>query len=334
MTSETSLARYALVRTLLAVPTLALVSLLVFLLVAAAGDPLADLRGRLDVTPADIDARRAQLHLDDPLLARYGRWASGALRGDLGESTTGRDVAPLVAERLAVTLRLVGAAFAIALAGAVALAALSAHRPYSGLDHAVTVACFGLLAVPTFWLGSLLKEGAIRLNDLLAPVVGGPLLFTAGAQSPALTGGLLARWVDYAGHLVLPTVALALILVAAWSRYLRAAALDSVTDDHVRAARARGVGERSIALRHRLRPSLVPVVSIAAVDFGQLVGGAVVVEQVFGWNGMGRLLLDGVRRSDTNVVLAWLLVTAAVVVVANVVADLVAARLDPRIRLG
>lgn len=306
-------------------------SVLVFGLVISTGDPVASLALDPDVSPAQLANRRHELHLDEPAAARYVRWAQGVAHGDLGESVEGRQVRTLLWERLQVTLRMVGAALLLGLLAAVLIGAWSARRPYSWPDNAVSTACLVVLSLPVFWLGGLLKEfAAIRLNRL----VGRQLVATIGEADPNLTGNLLARFGNYVSHLVLPTVALAAILAAAWSRYLRAAMVDVLARDHIRAARARGVPEWRLTFGHALRNAAGPFTSLAAVDFAQILGGVVVLEQVFGWKGMGEMLVTGVLAPDVNVVLAWLMVTAVLVVVANLVADLVVARLDPRVRLG
>ena len=151
---------------------------------------------------------------------------------------------------------------------------------------------------------------------------------------PELAGGFGTRLADYAGHLILPTVALALISFAAWSRYQRATMLDVLGSDYIRLARAKGLSRSRVMTRHALRNALIPLVTVVAIDIGAVFGGAVITERVFSWQGMGALLVDSVNARDVNVLLAWLMVTSVLVVVFNLIADVLYAVLDPRIRYG
>jgi peptide/nickel transport system permease protein len=185
--------------------------------------------------------------------------------------------------------------------------------------------------MPVFWLAALLKEyGAIRLNQLF----GEQVVYTVGAETPNLTGSLGTKLADWAGHLILPTLALALISFAAWSRYQRATMLDVLGSDYIRLARAKGLSRSRVMTHHALRNALIPLVTVVAIDTGAIIGGAVITERVFSWQGMGALLVDGVNASDTNVLLAWLMVTGIVVILFNLIADVLYAVLDPRIRYG
>lgn len=322
--------RFVVRRLLWYLPLLLVSSFVVFVLVANAGDPLASLRGP-DISQQTIDRRSADLGLDRPVAVRYVRWLGAAARGDFGRRAVEEtSVRTLLWARLQVTLRMVTAALLVGVIASVMVGTLGASRPYSLLDNVVAGIGMVLLSLPIFWLAMVLKEFlAIRLNAL----VGREILSTLGAADPRVTGGLLARGADYLRHLVLPTVTLSSVLVASWSRYLRASMIEELSRDYVRAARAKGLSPSRVLVRHALPNSLVPFSSVAAVDFAQVLGGAVIVERVFNWQGMGQMLLDGVNDADTNVVLAWLVVAAALVLLLNLVADVVAAQVDPRVRL-
>ncbi|HEX4979576.1 MAG TPA: ABC transporter permease, partial [Acidimicrobiales bacterium] len=160
------------------------------------------------------------------------------------------------------------------------------------------------------------------------------LVYTIGQESPDFEGGFFARLGDIAGHTVLPALTLVLISFAQYSRYTRSSMLDVLQSDYVRTARAKGLASRRVLLRHGLRNALIPLTTIVALDFSAVMGGAIVTERVFGWRGMGTLLVEGVQEFDVNVVQGWLMVTAVVVVVFNLLADVAYAYLDPRIRLG
>ena len=316
-------------RVAVSVPLLLAASMLVFGLVANSGDPLAELHSNPEVTPEVIDARRAELGLDRPVLERYRRWLMAFVQGDFGTSHGGRDVRSLLWERLQVTMRMTVLATIAALVLALVVGTVGAVRQHSAFDQLTRVVGYLFLALPVFWVGGLLKEyAAIRLNRLL----GGQFVFTVGQATPNLSGSLAHRVADYAGHLVLPTITLALAPIAVWSRYVRTSTLDVLSADHVRTARAKGLPERQVVTGHVLRNALLPLTTVVALYFGHILAGAVIVEQVFSWQGMGQMLIDGVNRSDTNVVLAWLMVTATTVLVFNLLADLAYAWLDPRIR--
>ncbi len=320
---------FVLRRLAVSVPLLLATSLLVFGLVTVAGDPLADLRSQDDVAPEVIEAHRHALNLDEPVVARYWTWLSGVVRGDFGLSLGGRDVRSLLWERLQVTLRMVLAATLLALLFGVALGVVGAVRQNSAFDRVSRVVMYLLLALPAFWVAGLLKSYlAIRLNRLF----GHQVVFTVGEADPNLTGSLSERLANYGGHLLLPTIALVLGPIAVWSRYLRASMLEVLSADYLRAARAKGVPESAVVLRHALRNALVPLTTLVALHFGHLLAGAVIVERVFSWQGMGQMLISGVTTGDANVVMAWLLVTATSVIIFNLLADVAYSWLDPRVR--
>jgi peptide/nickel transport system permease protein len=312
---------------------LLLSSIIVFALVANSGDPLGDLKQRQPPPPASvIELRRANLNLDKPVVERYGIWLSKFVRGDMGKSIDGQEVAPLLWRRLQVTLRMVVGAMLLAIVLAVAVGVFSAVKQYSAGDYVATFSGFLFLSMPAFWLAVLLKEYlAIRLNHLF----GRTLVYTVGEQTPNLTGPWIERMGNYLGHLVLPTVALALISYAAWSRFQRAAMLDVLNSDYIRLARAKGLRPMRVMVRHALRNALIPITTVVAIDFAGILGGAIITERVFAWQGMGTLLTeDGLALYDVNIVLAWLMVSAVLVIIFNLVADLLYGVLDPRIRVA
>lgn len=321
---------YVVRRLLISVPLVLASSFLVFLLVAGGGgDPLENMRVNPRISEEQIRLREIELKLDEPLIERYGLWLGDAVQGDFGTDNNGAPVAPQLWRALRLTLRLLVVSIALAVVLAVIVGAVSALRQYSLLDHSATFVAFLFFSLPIFWLAALLKEFlAIRLNDFL----GGTWVYTVGAQSPNLSGGFWTRAADIAGHMVLPALTIVIVSFAQYSRYVRSSMLDVLNSDYVRTARAKGLPARRVVTRHALRNALIPLTTVVALDFGALVGGAIVTEQVFNWNGMGKLILDGVRDLDIYVVQAWLLVTATVVILFNLVADVLYAWLDPRIR--
>lgn len=317
-------------RLVVSVIVLVVASVLIYFTVTSFGDPLADLRARNPPVPeATIEARRAELGLDKPPAERYLAWLGDVVTGDFGDDLDGQPVNEQLWRRLGRTLRMVLAAVVVALFLAVVVGVVSATRQYSKLDYLFTFSGFLFLSMPVFWLGALLKEFvAIRVNE----AVGRRWIFTTGSESPRLEGGLWTRLADYAGHLVLPTIALSLISYAAWSRYQRNSMLEAMESDYVKLARAKGASNRRVIVRHGLRNALIPLTTIVAVDFGVIFGGAIITEQVFGWSAMGSFLIDGLREYDVNIVLAWMMVTGVIVIGFNLLADLLYGVLDPRIR--
>ena len=304
---------------------LLLSSVIVFTLVANSGNPLADLEGRNPPPPPSvIELRRTQLDLDKPVIERYGKWLTNFVQGDMGRTIDGREVQPLLWTRLKITLRMVVLAMALALTLAVTIGVFSAVRQYSIGDYAATFTGFLFLSMPVFWLALLMKLFlAIRLNDWL----GDTYVYTIGHQTPGVSS-----FRDAAGHMVLPIITLALVYYAGWMRFQRAAMLDVLNSDYLRLARAKGLRPMRVMGRHALRNALIPITTVVAIDFAEVLGGAVVTEQVFAWKGMGDMLISGIFSYDPNVVLAWLMVSAFMVVMFNLVADLLYGVLDPRIR--
>jgi peptide/nickel transport system permease protein len=310
-------------------------SFLVFALCAASFDPLSRYYTLQPRPPeAFFDNLREKLGLNDNFFVRYWHWLTGAITGDFGETVNGTPVADQLFQRLGVTARLITAAIIIAVILAIVVGVIGAVRQYKASDYTFTFLAYLLIALPTFWFAALLKEFvAVGINDWS----GSQVLFTIGEETPAL--GLYASgwelWADRLGHLVLPTISLALLSFAAWSRFQRAAMLDVLSSDYMRLARAKGLTYRRAVVKHGLRNALIPLTTVVALGIGSLFGGAIITEQVFVWNGMGRYLLeDGIHDNDINVVLGWLLVSAVFVVLFNLIADILYAVLDPRIRLS
>ncbi len=309
-------------------------SLLVFSLAVASFDPIAAFRTRQPPPPPEFFQNlRDEYSLDDPFFVRYWSWLSGVVTGDFGESNFGTPVGPELMQRLGVTARMVVAAMVLAVLLAILVGVLTAVRQYKPEDYFFTFLTYVLIALPTFWFAALLKEFvAIQFNDL----VGERILYTLGEESPgiALYGGTAEIFWDRIGHLILPTISLAALSYAAWSRYQRATMLDVLGSDYMRLARAKGLPYRRALVRHGLRNALIPLTTVVALGVGAIMGGAVITEQVFVWHGMGEYLLASIRSSDLNPVLGWMIVAAFFVIGFNLIADLLYAVLDPRIRLN
>ncbi|MDP9390124.1 MAG: ABC transporter permease [Actinomycetota bacterium] len=310
-------------------------SLLVFALCANSFDPLAAYRQRQPPpTPEYLAGVREQLGLNDPFFVRYWDWLSGVLTGDFGTTVNGTPVADQLGGRLMVTGRMILLAILLAVILAIIVGVIGAVRQYKPIDYVFTFVAYLLIALPVFWFAALLKEFvAGGINDLF----GRRVLYTIGEQTPGLelyaSGSEL--WLDRLGHLVLPTISLALLSFAAWSRFQRSAMLDVLSSDYLRLARAKGLTYRRAVFKHGLRNALIPLTTVVALGIGTLFGGAIITETVFVWHGMGEYLIaDGIGNNDINVVLGWLLVSATFVVLFNLIADILYAVLDPRIRLS
>lgn len=302
-------------------------SFFLFWAVRKAFDPLAKVR--LSQDPTAIARERSRLGLDHSILEQYLRWLGDFVRGDWGVSAaTSEPVFSTIGRALGTTLQLVVWGIALAILVSAAVGVYSAVRQYSIGDVTLTGLSYLGLAMPPFWFGlvliALLSIAPQRMLDLPDP----PLFFV-GLHSPGDTGFGL----DYLRHLVLPVLTLTVGLIGSWSRYLRTSMLDTLHSDYVRTARAKGVPRRQVILRHALRNSLGPFVTVVALDAGTLIGGLVVTEQVFSVDGMGRLFISSIQAGDAFVLVPWMVVVALAVILFNLLADLGYARLDPRVRL-
>lgn len=332
------MAAYILRRVLISIGVLVVASFLLYVAVANSGDPLAALKARPGITQAAIDATARSLGLDRPVLVRYWDWITGVLSGDWGTSVAlgaaRAEVLPAVGSALWVTIRLVVIAELIALLVGCAVGAVAALRQYTVTDYAATTLAFVLFAMPVFCIGIILKVYGIEFNVLLINLGLDRWLTTAGPPAGGFTGSPGEVFFKFTGAYLLPTIALAAISFAAYSRFQRASMLETMRSDYVRTARAKGLSERQVVLRHALRNALLPVTTYFAYNFAAVFGGAIVTEQVFGWNGMGSLLVRSIQQYDPNMLMGWLIVTAVIVVLFNLLADIAYSYLDPRIRLG
>lgn len=299
-----------------------------FLLIhAAPGDPASVMAGEAGAAdPKFIAQLRAQFGLDQPLSVQLWIYLSHLLRGDLGMSyRQGRPVIDLIMERLPATLLLTGTAFVFALGMGLLLGALAAQRVGRVADSVITVLALGFFATPIFWVGLMLVLVFSVWLDWL-PSFG---MNTVGA---GLRGWAAAA--DTARYLILPALTLGLFYMGVYARLTRATMLEVASQDFVRTARAKGVPEGRILRRHILRNALLPVITYAGIQAGQLIGGSILVETVFAWPGIGRLAFDALLARDYQLLLGVFLFTAVLTVVFNLVTDLVYAWIDPRVEVG
>lgn len=283
--------------------------------VALPADPAKTMLG--PQATADSLARVTERYcFDDSIVVQYGCWVNNLVHGDLGESyRTRRPVTELIGDRIWPTLQLAFAGVALALIGGIFLGAIAAYRRGRWPDRAITGATLILQSTPPFVLGAVLLYVVAYRWDLL------PL------------GGYGEGVIDRIAHLILPATTLALGGLAYYARVARTELVDVLREDYVRTARSKGLAERDVLLRHALRPALPPLVTLAAMDLGVLAGGAVVIESVFRWPGLGRELLQAILDVDMPVIVGITLVTAIAVVVVTLIADLIQVWLDPRLRV-
>jgi peptide/nickel transport system permease protein len=316
-------------RLLGAIPLLLFVSVAVFaLLQAAPGGPTGAYMRRGNMNPADLAALEQQLGLNDPLPVQYGKWLGLVLQGDLGMAvTTKRPVSVEILDRLPNTLTLMAVAWVVTLLIAIPIGILSAVKQYSKFDHFVTTFTFVGQSIPIFWFGLILM--LVFYMKLENPFTGDPLLPAGGVA----TMGAPFSWSDRIQHLILPVTMLAAGWVAWYSRFLRASMLETIHQDYVRTARAKGLSERLVILRHGFRNAAIPLVTLMALDVPFLFTGALFTEVIFAWPGMGRLFYAAAERRDYGLLMAIIMITSALIILANILADMLYALLDPRIRL-
>jgi peptide/nickel transport system permease protein len=319
---------YILRRTIQAIPLLFILSVLLFFLVRAApGGPLAQAARNPNISKEQLQRLREQMGLDRPLPVQYLNWMGGVLAGDLGESIKShRPVAEMIGERMFNTVLLVGLAFALTLLIAIPLGAISAQRQYSWFDYFVTTITFAGQSAPIYWLGLMFI--LIFYVWLDNPFTGQPLLPAGGMYTP----GQPKSWADLAWHLILPVGTLCLTWIAWYSRFFRSSMLEVLTADYIRTARAKGLRQRQVNYVHALRNGIMPLVTMIALDFPAMFAGALFVETIFSWPGMGRLFWEAARGRDYPVLLGVILINAALIVLCNIIADLLYGWIDPRVR--
>lgn len=290
------------------------------------GSPVADLEFSPGTRPEDVQRIRQNLGLDQPVHIRYVQWLSNIARGDLGVSLrTFRPVRDSIFDRLPNTLLLTGSALVVSLAFSIPVGVYAAMRRNSWFDQFSTVAAVAGVAVPNFWLGLLM----ILLFSVLFREWGLPALPSGGAVTRGAEGGGV---VDRMVHLIMPVIVLAFVQTAAWTRYLRSQMIEVLRQDYMRSAEAKGLRERIVIARHGLRNAVLPLVTLMALDIPSLFSGALVVEVVFSYPGLGRFIFDATTQRDYTVVMGVVLFISVLTILANLLADIVYGLLDPRIR--
>ena len=340
---------YIVRRLVQAVPQLLIISIILFALMQAFGDPIATLGARTPPRPEDKARLRRQLGLDQPAYVQYIVWLvgndwmkvdmdgdgeaetpgtrKGVLRGDWGNSlVTRRPVLEMIGERLPNTLLLMVTAEALCIVVSLAIGVYSAIKKYSLFDNVITTASFIGYSMPVFWLALMLMYiFAVNFKRW-----GLPYLPTVGMFDPAVgqTPGELIK------HLILPVTTISVITIAGYSRYVRSSMLEVMSQDYIRTARAKGVAERFVILQHALKNASLPFVTLIGLELPFLLAGAVVTERIFAWPGMGRLFIDHTERADFPVLMGILMLIAVAVVIFQIITDVAYSFLDPRIRLN
>jgi len=320
------MARYVLHRLVQTVPLLLGVTFLAFAIVnLIPGSPMTHLTLGRHLRAEAIARIERDLGLDEPWPVRYLAWLRAALRGDLGLSlANGAPVTDRILTVLPNTLLLTGTALVFALLCAVPLGLIAATKHNSWLDRVVTIGSVAAYALPIFWLGLLLLLlFAVKFREW-----GLPALPVGKVRDLRGATGLL----DRLEHLILPAITLGLVQLAGWTRYVRSATLEALQQEYVVAARAKGLTERAVLLRHAFRSALLPLVTLVGLVIPELFAGAVVVETLFAWNGVGQLTVQAAQGNDYTLVMGTVLMLATVTILANLAADVASALLDPRTR--
>ena len=319
---------YVVRRLLYSVVVLVVASFLVFTFVSLSGDPLA----QLNIVPNLSEQSRQNVidakHLDDPIPVQCAYWVKDAVTNEFGTTLLGdRPILPDLWRVMKNTLQLVLIAELFAVLIAVGVGVYSALHQYSPFDYTATTLSVLGLATPAFWLALILQVLVVQIQEAT-----GHRIFPIASLNSVDHEGGLDFVLDRAHHLVLPVIVLTVASVAGYARYMRASMLEVINSDYVRTARAKGLPERTVTMKHAFRNALIPLVTLVALSFGNLLGGAIVVETVFSLDGMGLYFYNALLANDPYRVMAWLMVTATMIIIFNLVADIVYGYLDPRVR--
>ena len=313
--------RFAAIRLIESLIVLLLVSFAVYGLIGLMpGDPIdIMISSDPDLTSADADRLKALYGLDRPITERYWNWLVAALQGDFGNSrVTMRPVLEMLGPRLANSLLLLGLSLALSIAIAVPAGVYAALRPYSRADYTINLACFAGISVPPFWF-------ALLAIILFAVTLG---WLPAGGMGPVTAD---AGWWDSLPYLVLPVATLTVVSVGGFTRFMRASMIQTLRQDYIRTARAKGLSEGRMVRAHALRDAVVPLVTILGLSFGGLFSGALITEIMFAWQGMGRMIYDSILGNDYNLALVGLMFATVMTLIGNVLADIAYVWLDPRV---
>lgn len=311
---------YMIRRFLFLIPLLLGLSIVMFTLIRMApGDPAVAMMGPTAASNPDyLEQTRQNLGLDQPLPVQYLTWLGNLLTGDFGTAYTfnNKPVLDLIGERFWGTVQLQGISLFLGILIAFPVGILSATRQYSAVDNGVTIGSFIGLAIPNFWLALLLQVWlGVQLGWL-------PVISTGQANQP---------WSERWHYFIMPVVVLTLPNIAYFARFMRSSMLEVIRQDFMTTARSKGLGRRAVLYRHGLRNALIPMITVIGLQLPRILGGAVIIEQIFAWPGLGLLAFDAIGRRDYPVILALTMLTGAAVMVVNVLVDFVYALVDPRV---
>ncbi len=319
---------YVIRRTLQAIPLLIAISIILYgILYNMPGGPLAPYLQNPHITPADIARLKHNLGMDQPVPIQYLKWLGHILTGDMGYSTSNSEpVFQAIVERIPATLELMGTSFIFSVAIGVGAGIISAVYRYSFVDYFITTLAFFGQSMPVFWFALMMQ--------LAFAVHGVPLPFGYQIQLPSagISSGDTFDLGDRLAHLVLPVVVLSLLALALYSRFMRSSLLEVLGTDYMRTAAAKGLNFRAILFKHGLKNALIPVVTILALSVPGILGGAIITETIFAWPGTGRLFYNALTQSDIALLMGYLILVAILVVFCNLLADVLYAWLDPRVK--
>jgi peptide/nickel transport system permease protein len=316
-------------RLLYSIPVLFAASVLIFVSVTAIGDPLAQLRLNPRISEVTLQQITERKHLDEPIYVQYGYWLKDAVTNRFGTPLLqpGTRISDDLKRVIPHTMQLIILSEFFSLLFGISIGVYAAIRQYSLFDYSATALSFVGFALPVFWLALMLQ--VLFTNIFIKWDV--RIFYTSGLSSVDAGSGV-HFWIDRLQHLALPAMTLSFVTIALYSRFMRSSMLEVVNSDYVRTARAKGMREPRVVSRHAMRNALIPIVTVSALNIGALLGGAVITETIFQIDGMGPYLLQNLLSQDAYPVMAWLMVAASIVIGFNLLADVVYAYIDPRIR--
>ena len=319
---------YIVRRVLYSIPVLVATSFLIFTFVSISGDPLGRLRANTQITREQLHSIEHSKNLDKPVIVRYGYWVRDAITKKFGTTLYGeRKIWPDLKRVMGHTIQFILSAIIISVILGTAIGVYSALRQYSAFDYTATTLSFIGFATPVFWLALMLQ--VLVVNIYLKWNV--RIFYTSGLSS-VNPGHGFHFLLDRIQHLALPVIALSVLSIASYSRYMRASMLEVLNSDYVRTARAKGLIERRVVMKHAFRNALIPLITLLALDFGAIFAGAIVTETIFTLDGMGFYFINALEASDPYPVMAFLMVTATMVIIFNLLGDILYGVFDPRIR--